>query len=473
MTARWGKITAGEVISPVKGELIYGEEGLPLTGVCTDSRDIPRGSIFFALKGEKFDGHDFSIKAIEKGASCIVVNKGHKIDMPSGADAAVISVQDTLRALGDLASWWRHQHDVKVAVITGSAGKTTTKEMAAHILGLTSRTLKNKGNFNNLIGLPLTVLQLEEDMDKAVLEMGMNRPGEIGRLTEIADPDVGLITNVGRAHLEGLGDITGVARAKTELLEKISPEGQVILNGDDGLLIKEASRFNRDILTFGLRPENDIRAGLVKNMGKDGISFELRYKDKTANVMIHIPGRHNLYNALAAAALALSMGEPFKNIAIGLNRYAGLKGRFKILSLAGNVTLVDDTYNSNPSSLKAALISARDMAVDGKRVIVGLGEMMELGDETVQAHIEAGEMVADISACHFFAMGDHAGEMIAGAIKRGLPSERAIKVATHEEMAKKIGDAARSGDIILLKGSRRMGLESVSGRLEERWSEEV
>jgi len=473
MTIKWGDITVGDVISPIGGELIYGNPGLPIAGLSTDSRDILPGRIFFALKGEKFDGYDFALKAIDQGASCIVVNKGHRIEMPSGANAAVITVQDTLKALGDLASWWRRQFNVRVAVITGSAGKTTTKEMTAHILELTFKTLKNKGNLNNLIGLPLTVFQLEEDVRKLVLEMGMNRPGEIGRLTEIADPDVGLITNVGKAHLEGLGDIAGVARAKTELLEVISSRGRIILNGDDALLMKEASRFKRDIITFGLRPENDIRAEKIRDLGKDGISFELRYKGNAAQALIPVPGLHNLLNALAAASIALSMEEPFNNIAIGLNRYDGLKGRFKSLLLANNVTLVDDTYNSNPSSLKAALNSVKEMAVNGKRLIVGLGEMMELGDETVQAHIDAGTMAADIGATWFFAIGDHAGEMTTGAIKRGLASERAVEVETHEEMIKRIGDILNPGDIILLKGSRRMGLESVARGLEERWSKEV
>jgi UDP-N-acetylmuramoyl-tripeptide--D-alanyl-D-alanine ligase len=473
MSAKWGDIKVSEVISPVGGELAAGNAALPLEGISTDSREVLPGRIFFALKGERFDGHDFALKAIEQGASCIVVERGCQLEIPHGTGAAVIKVQDTLKALGDLAAWWRRQFHAAVAVITGSAGKTTTKEMTARILGLTSITLKNKGNLNNLIGLPLTVFRLKDDVQKVVLEMGMNRPGEIGRLTEISDPDVGLITNVGMAHIEGLGSMAGVARAKTELLEKISPQGRILLNGDDDLLMKEASKFNRYITTFGLRPENDIRAEKINNRGKDGISFELRCPGNTAQILMPLPGLHNLFNALAAASIAVAMDAPFESIPAGLSRYDGLKGRFKTVLLANDVTLVDDTYNSNPSSLKAALNSVKGMALNGKRIIVGLGEMMELGEETVKAHLDAGRMAAEAGAFWLFAMGDHAREITTGAIKHGLNPDRAVEVRTHEEMVKKIGEALKSGDVILLKGSRRMGLEAVATGLEAELPEEI
>jgi UDP-N-acetylmuramoyl-tripeptide--D-alanyl-D-alanine ligase len=473
MAVKWGDIRVQQIISPVAGELIKGNSTLPIAGLSTDSREPLQGRIFFALKGEKYDGHDFVMKAAAQGASCIVVDKDHDIEIPSGEEIAVIKVKDTLKALGDLASWWRHQFNVKVAAITGSAGKTTTKEMTAQILGLESATLKNKGNLNNLIGLPLTVFRLEGGISRMILEMGMNRPGEIGGLTEIADPDVGLITNVGKAHLEGLGDLAGVARAKTELLEKIAPGGTVILNGDDDILIAEASRFNREIITFGLKPGNHIRADLIKNMGAEGISFEIQHEGSKEQVLIPLQGTHNVYNALAAASIALYMGAPFSNIAPGLNRYDGMNGRFKSIPLSMNITLVDDTYNSNPSSLKAALGSVKDMASGGKRIIAGLGEMLELGDETVNAHVAAGKMVAETGASWLFVLGDHAGEMIDGAVKNGLPAERVVEVKSCEEMAIKLGGVLVPGDVILLKGSRRIGLDSVARDLEGRLAKEV
>ncbi|MDP6179478.1 MAG: UDP-N-acetylmuramoyl-tripeptide--D-alanyl-D-alanine ligase, partial [Desulfatiglandales bacterium] len=252
MTAKWGEITAGEIISPIKGELKSGTPGSVFTGLSTDSREINPGQLFWALKGEKYDGHDFVEQAIDKGATGIVIKKGYLLKIPPGRSLVLMKVTDTLKALGDLAGWWRHQHGIPVAAITGSVGKTTTKEMTASILGLGALTLKNKGNFNNLIGLPHTLLALEEVHGRAVLEMGMNRPGEIARLTEIADPDIGLITNVARVHLEGLGNIEGVARAKVEMLDKISKDGQVVLNGDDELLMRVASPFQKKTITYGL-----------------------------------------------------------------------------------------------------------------------------------------------------------------------------------------------------------------------------
>ena len=258
MKAKWGEITAKEIIYAIDGELIAGNPESSLMGICTDSREIISGQFFWALQGERYDGHDFVKQAVEKGALGIVIKKSHRREISPNGDLVVIVVEDTLRALGDLAGWWRHQHDVRVAAITGSVGKTTTKEMTANILELDAPTLKNRGNLNNLVGLPLTVLMMEERHCKAVLEMGMNRPGEIARLTEIADPDIGLITNIAKAHIEGLGDINGVARAKAELLEKISSDGQIILNGDDEVLMAVASHF----------PKKMMKANTPANAGK-------------------------------------------------------------------------------------------------------------------------------------------------------------------------------------------------------------
>jgi UDP-N-acetylmuramoyl-tripeptide--D-alanyl-D-alanine ligase len=468
MTVEWGEITVAEIIRPLKGELVSGTAGSILTGVSTDSRGIESGRLFIALRGERYDGHDFVQKAVEGGASGIVIEKGRKTGISANSGAAIIEVQDTLKALGDLASWWRHKHDVFVAAITGSSGKTTSKEMAANILDLGARTLKNEGNLNNLIGLPQTLLRLGKKDRRAVLEMGMNHPGEIGRLTEIADPDIGLITNVARVHLEGVGDIMGVARAKAELMEKISDKGRVILYGDDDLLMREASRFKREIITYGLGPANEIRADNIKGLGWEGTLFDLQYHGDSIPIRLKVPGRQNIFNALAAVAIALCMKETFEHIVAGLGGFGGIRGRFMPFSLPDDIILVDDTYNSSPSSLRAALDSIKEVTGGGRRLIVGLGEMMELGEEAAPSHIEAGGMVAEIGASYLFAMGDHAGEMLKGALEKGLPPERAIEAKSHQDMAQKIGDAVKKGDLILLKGSRKMGLEKVFQCLKER-----
>ncbi|MBW1764515.1 MAG: UDP-N-acetylmuramoyl-tripeptide--D-alanyl-D-alanine ligase [Deltaproteobacteria bacterium] len=466
MTVKWGDIGIGDVIFPIQGKLISGDPETLIFGISTDSRDISPGEIFLALGGKNYDGHNFIDLALEKGASGVIIEQGFPLKGLEETGHAVIAVADTLKALGDLAHWWRHQHDVQVAAITGSVGKTTTKEMTACILELGTRTLKTRGNLNNLIGLPLTILGMKQEDSRAVLEMGMNLSGEISRLTEIADPDIGLITNVAKAHLEGLSNIMGVALAKAELLERISPEGRVLLNGDDELLMKVAAGFKQNILTYGIGQENDFRAENVQNMGPEGISFELHYQGNCILIRLNVPGPQNVYNGLAAAAIAICMGSTPDQIAQGLGRFNGVKGRFMLIDLPAGVTLLDDTYNSNPSSLRAAIDSVKEMTAQGRDIIIGLGDMLELGDEAVSAHLKAGSWVTELGTPYLLTIGNHAPEIIAGAIDKGLPRERAVIVKNKKEMAEMIQDVMKEGDLILLKGSHLIGLNEVSSLLQ-------
>ncbi len=475
MPIAWGEITAKQVLSPINGTWVSGRQETILSGISTDSRTIRPGELFWALCGDRYDGHNFVEEAVGKEAAGVVVQEDHwrkaqggeneHIDIQSG-DPVVIMVDNTLRSLGDLAKWWRQRHSVKVVGITGSTGKTTTKEMAAGILDLGYRTLKNHGNLNNLIGMPLTLLRLEQDHRNAVLEMGMNRPGEIARLTEIADPDVGVITNVGMAHLEGVTDLEGVVRAKTELIEKISPLGRVIVNGDDELLVKACSLFQKELVTFGTMTSNDLMAYNIQNLGREGLSFDFRYQGDFWTVRLKTPGAQNVFNGLAAAAIAFCLNEPLEHILEGLHHFSGVEGRFMVTSLAGDIVMVDDTYNANPSSLRMALESIKSMVDQGGRIIVGLGEMMELGDASTPAHLEAGRMVADLCAQYFVAMGGHADEMVKGALESGMSQNRVYVAETHEEMASKIMDEIRERDLVFLKGSRRIGLEKVVERIK-------
>ena len=467
MSAKWGEITAGDILPSVSGELLRGSREKRFNGFSADSRSITEGCLFWALKGERFDGHDFVSQAIQKGAGGAVVRKDSGLNLQAESDAAVIAVGETLRALGDFASWWRHQHGSRVVGITGSAGKTSTKEMAAAALGLRGVTLRNQGNFNNLIGLPVTLLLLEEKHRFAVLEMGMNHLGEIGRLTEIADPEIGVITNVARAHLEGVGSIEGVARAKVELIERMGSHAVAILNGDDPVLMRAASPFKKQMLTFGKGPENDVRAENIRALDREGISFDIHTENKSFSVKLNVPGFQNVYNALAAAAVGLQVGLSSEEVVEGLRSFKGIHGRFTITELPGGVILVDDTYNSNPFSLQAAMDSMKDLA-KGRRMLVGLGVMFELGHETVKAHMEAGVMVADLGARLFLALGEHAKVMIQGAVDKGFPEEKAVEVRDHKEMEERIRAEMRSGDFVFLKGSRRAGLDKVAEGLKER-----
>jgi UDP-N-acetylmuramoyl-tripeptide--D-alanyl-D-alanine ligase len=464
MSAKWGAITAAEVSASVEGEILRGEGTRRFQGFSSDSRNIARDCLFWALQGERYDGHDFVLHALRKGAAGAVIRRGRESFVAGEKDAVILVVDDTLKALGDFAAWWRHAHRARVAAVTGSAGKTTTKEMAAAVLALKGDTLKNQGNFNNLIGLPLTLLLLEDAHRFAVLEMGMNRPGEIGRLTEIADPEVGVITNVAKAHLEGVGSLEGVARAKVELLEKMSPGAVAVLNGDDPVLMKAASSFANRRLCFGLGPQNDVRAENIRTAGLGGTCFDLLHGGKRFTAILKVPGFQNVHNALAAAAVSLSLGASPEEVLGGLAGFKGMKGRFVMTELPEGVILVDDTYNCNPLSLQFAVASLKALA-HGEKIIVGLGEMFELGDETVKAHLEAGAMVADLGAKFFVALGDHAALMIRGSVDKGFPETRAVAAGDHREMEERIRAEMRPGDFVFLKGSRKAGLDKVAERL--------
>lgn len=470
----WGAITAEQCCTSIGGVQMSGDPSTVLGGLSIDSRSINAGELFWALKGERYDGHDFVRQAVRQGAAGAVVEESfwqkqqdRKRNAEFGGDSAiVIVVRDSLESLGELAACWRKQHPVQVVAITGSAGKTTSKEMTAGILQLGHRTLKSPGSFNNLVGLPLTLARLENHRF-AVLEMGMNRPGEIGRLTKIADPDVGVITNLGMAHLEGVGDLEGVAAAKLEMLEAISPLSRLVLNGDDAFLLQKAAVFRRDALTFGTGGQNDVRAANIENRGGQGISFELQYDNGAWPVSLAVPGRQNVFNALAAAGAALLLDRPVEQIVKGLQAFSGLSGRFKVSQLNRRILLVDDTYNANPSSLKTSLEALSGIRRPGAGIVVGLGEMLELGNHTAAAHMEAGRRVAELQPEYFLVLGDHAVEMIAGALKTGLPQDRVAEVKTPAEMQSSIESQLEPGALIFLKGSRKMGLEKVVQGLQK------
>ncbi len=466
-------IRTKDIVRAISGKLVKGDKDITFSGIKTDSRKIEKGDLFWALKGERFDGHDFISSAINAGAYGAVIKGSYtnKIlgSLKDAQDVVIISAQDTLRALGDLAGWWRNQHNVKVIGITGSTGKTSTKEMISHILSIGKKVLKNPGNYNNLIGLPITLLSLDSSHDISVLEMGMNMPGEIRRLTEIADPDIGLITNIGPAHLQGVKDIHGVARAKTELVEKISSNATVFINGDNELLVKSASKYKKQIIRFGKNAKNDIKLERIVSYGIKGSIFRLSWEGRSLELRINVPGISSIMNALAASAICLYLGEPEENIRKGLLMYQGVKGRFEIIVLENDNILINDTYNSNPLSLKASMESIKD--IKGKRgLIIGLGDMLELGDYSVHAHREAGRMAAGLNPELFIAMGSFSEEMIEGAREAGMSEHRLLISHDHEEMVYEIEKRLlKKGCIIFLKGSRAMALERVAEGIMNRF----
>lgn len=464
MIAEWGKISAGELALAAAGAVVRGDPDALIMGISTDSRTLPSGYMFWALKGERHDGHDFVEKAFSNGAAGAVIEKGRRVC----GEGLLVEVDDTLKALGDLASWWRSRLGARVAAVTGSAGKTTTKEMLFEVLSVCGQSLKTEGNLNNLIGLPLTILRMKRDHVFAVLEMGMNVPGEIRRLTEICRPDVGLITNVGMAHLEGVGDIEGVARAKTELVEVISPSATVVLNGDDQLLMKTALPYGKRIITFGLGAGNQVRAEEIRESGGKTL-FRLRVGDGHTEVALGMSGIHNVRNALCAAAGAHVLGADLYAVKEGLERSKPVKGRLMRVALRGGALLMDDTYNANPLSLKAALDTVKSIAgARGGSLIVGLGDMRELGKESQTAHMEAGRMAASLGPKYFLVTGEFSESMVRGAVEAGMKAERIRRFDAPEDMGSYIAEILSEGDVVLLKASRKIGLDRAAAVLVEK-----
>lgn len=437
---------------------LAGPERWQLTGLTTDSRAVSAGDVFVALEGENFDGNDFIDAAIAGGASVVVCGEGRTLDR---RDVVFIETADTLRALGDIAAAHRRTFDIAVVAITGSNGKTTTKELLRSICAVAhgdQRVLANVGNLNNLIGLPLTVMQLRPVHAVAILEMGMNAPGEIARLTEIARPTAGAITCVASAHLEGLGSLEGVAAAKGELFAGLGDDATAVVNLDDERVVGEARRLGKTgTVRFGTGGE--VRAENVRAAALDCMSFDLVYGDAAFAVELPMAGRHNVANAVAAAACAYALGLPADIVARGLATVSPPPMRVAVEELANGARVVNDAYNANPDSLRAALATL-DEAAAGRKLLA-LGEMLELGERAAELHREAGRAAATLHPVLVCALGAHAPEVCAGAREAGLGVDATVAADGHEQAARAIAEVWQPGDTILVKGSRGSRMECV------------
>jgi UDP-N-acetylmuramoyl-tripeptide--D-alanyl-D-alanine ligase len=419
--------------------------------ISTDSRRLKEGALFIALRGLRHDGHDFALGALRNGAAAVMVE-----ELPRGVEAArALIVDDTLRALGDLAAYTRQRKPLRVVAITGSNGKTTTKEMVAAICAQArfppphDAVLKTKGNENNLIGLPLTLLRLAGNEAVAVLEMGMNARGEIARLTEIATPDVGVVTNVGPAHLEGLGSIEGVARAKGELFATMKENTTIAVNMDDEWVVRIAAGFRGRRIEFGQGRE--VSAQAVRDFGFDGVAFDLHVGDRHALVRLHMSGAHNVPNAMAAAAVAHGLGLDLSTIHAGLEAAVAPSMRMQIVRLANRCTVVNDAYNANPASMAAAL---RAIGRHAGRSIAVLGEMRELGPDAAVLHREVGRCAAESGVDVLVAVGPLADDTAAGA-RQSKRTDLAVHVCPDAKAAARlITSFWQPGDAVLVKGSR-------------------
>ncbi len=465
--------TAAEIREATRGELLCGELRRPFSRVSIDSRNIAADDIFVAIAGEVHDGHAFISNIVDQGVRGLVISCHKANQMPISTwktnDVACIAVEDTTRALGDLAAFHRQRSQAFVVAITGSNGKTTTRRMTTAVLDRQYETLTAIGNFNNQIGLPLTLLGLTADHQWAVLELGTNNPGEIARLAEICSPDIGVLTNVGPAHLEGLGSIDGVMQEKGDLLKSLGPRGKAILNADDPRVIQLASSTRAEVILYGLSRQATIRAENI-NETRHYISFTLIFAGEKIPVQLYTHGRFMVSNALAAAAVGHQIGLSCETVKAGLESFIPVSGRMKIERLPADIHLIDDTYNANPESMQAAFTTLNTMRT-GARGVVVIGDMLELGTQAQSLHRKVGAAAARSGIGRLYAYGEFAAEVRAGAQDEGMQPKDTFE-GTHDEIVEDLKIWLQPGDWLLVKGSRGMAMEKVVEELKT-WSEKV
>ena len=434
--------------------MLQGNPDVLVRGVATDSRKVKNGDIFVALRGQQVDGHDFLQKAVELGAAALLV--AHQLDTVPEV-VPVIQVANTLQALQELAAYNRLQTDIPVVAVTGSNGKTSTKDMIAAVLQTRYHTLKTEANYNNELGLPLTLLNLRQEHQAAVVEMGMRGPGEIHFLAELAKPTGAVITNIGEAHLERLGSVHNIALAKTEVLEHISEEGFALLNGDSPRLRELATRCQGKVWFYSLEGNADIVARNIRPEG-GSVRYEVTFPGGAGEIYLPVPGSHNVMNSLAAIGVGLQLGLTFEEIARGLAQVALSYMRLEILQ-ANEMTIINDTYNASPSSTKAAIRVLQETA-SGRKIVV-LGNMYELGTMEESGHREVGEAAAKAGVDHLIAVGNLAQWIAAGGITGGLAQEQVHHCEDNSQATYVLRTIIKSGDTILVKGSRGMAMEQI------------
>jgi UDP-N-acetylmuramoyl-tripeptide--D-alanyl-D-alanine ligase len=426
-------------------------------GYSIDSRTIQPRELFFAVKGERMDGHDFVSQALEKGASAAVIRKDQLARYT--AKTGLMPVDDTLTALQTLASAVRRLWGKPLIGVTGSTGKTTTKEAIAHVLSIRFRVLKSEGNFNNHFGLPLMLLKIEPEHDIAVIEMGMSHAGEIAALAKIAQPEIGVVTNVAPVHLEFFDSVAGIARAKYELIAALPAGGTAVLNGDD----KYVSQFGRDfkgkVVLYGLTASADVRAEDIRPLGSEGSAFDVVAGSCREKGALHLIGTHNIYNALAAVSVGLERGLSPSEAVSALESLAPADKRGQVVKL-GNITIINDCYNCNPKALEAMVDALA--AMPAKRRIAVVGAMLELGPAGEDLHRQAGRYIAGKKIDWLLGVQGQAQQMVEAARQAGMQAEF---VATAEEAGEWLARETREGDVVLTKASRGVKLE----RALEKW----
>ena len=453
---------AKDCLYAVNGKLLQGSETVIFRGVSINSRTIKEGELFVCIKGENFDGHDFFGDAFRKGAAGIILSDTKNLStgmLGKGGSPFVIHSKNTLRALQDLASYQRSLFPFRVIAVTGTNGKSTTKEMIASIIETKYKTLKTQGNLNNHIGLPLTLLKREPEHEVGVLEMGMSAAGEIKRLAEIAKPDIGVITNISASHLGQLKTIKEVQTAKGELFDSLHKEGTAIVNADDPLVLELAKSLRIKKITYGIKEPADIQASDIRNKGNHGFTFTAKIFDQAIPVKLRQIGYCNIYNALAALATGHSLGITGKEMNLGLKNYQQIPQRNEQIHYEG-MTLINDTYNANPQSMREALKTLKEINTQGKRFFI-IGDMLELGPLSEPAHHELGQEIARSNVDYLVTVGPLAS-LTAESAKTNVQQQLQIeKFNTHDEAANYLLRKVKKGDCLLVKGSRGSKMENV------------
>jgi UDP-N-acetylmuramoyl-tripeptide--D-alanyl-D-alanine ligase len=464
------RLTAADVAAACEGRILAGDPACQLPSFSIDTRTLRPGDTFIALTGPRFDGHAFVASAAARGARAVIIAAPAALDSLAGLDTVVVLVQDTLLALQALARHVRRASHAQVVAITGSTGKTTTKEAIAALLATRFTTLKNPGNLNNHIGLPLSLLQLQDGAEVAVVELGMNHVGEISKLVEIAEPDVRVWTNVGTAHLEYFGSVDALADAKAEILERASAETRLVANADDPRIMTRIAAFPGRAITFGFAATADVRAEEVVDRGVEGQDAVLRVPAGRLAVSTRLPGRGHLANILAATAVALQFGLSSDAIARTVASLAPAAHRGEVLRLSRGIRVLDDCYNSSPGALLPALAALRATNVEGRRLAV-LGEMLELGGHADALHRECGRAAAHAGLDTLVTVGGDPARALGDAAREaGLPAGAVVHVADSAAAADRAVALLKEGDLLLVKGSRGVRLEVVVERLKREFA---
>jgi UDP-N-acetylmuramoyl-tripeptide--D-alanyl-D-alanine ligase len=459
-------LSVDTIVQWAQGKLISDTWQSMVTGVSTDTRTINSGDLFVPIKGENYDGHNYLKEAILKGAAGVLVNEGRVVPQIPTGKYFVVQVQDAKRAIGDIAKTYRTRFNIPVIAITGSNGKTTVKEMIASILSQRYIVLKNEGNLNNEIGLPLTLFRLGNEHQIAVIELGMSALGEIRRLTEISQPGIGVVTNVAEAHLEFFKSLDEIAMAKAELIESLSEKNIAVLNADDVRVARLAKSTKAKVVTFGMEQQADFQAKSVTfNQEKLGIEFQLISPQGEKTVFIPILGKQHVYNALAASAAVWNIMPDLELIAQGLENTKPAKMRMELLDING-IKVINDAYNANPISMQAALQTVAEFKISGRKIAV-LGTMRELGNIAISAHQQLGTMVASLNLDFLVTVGELGHQIALGAKQAGMSPENVREYESNQGVAEFLAGLAKPGDLILIKASRKIKLDALVSDLQK------